>query len=698
MSKDKYPAVKAFIEETKALEKTTMTMQDIYEMTMNRHVKKTAYIYFDEVGKPKKCTYDDWRNRIFKTASKLSKALSSIPHGAVIGLKLKNSRSWGVFFWAILMTGHQPLLLDARLAKPNTDNLLKQAKAAAIITNVEDEYCVPHYRSNDIFNLPSDYSFAPDWANHVIFCSSGTTGEAKMMIYSGKNLCAQILASLSIPEETINLMYPGNIRILAMLPFHHIFGFVAVFLWFSFYGKTIVYPSSNSTADLLYASKRGKVTHLFSVPLFWDGLAQSVTRQAIMQGGQKEDLFSRLVAYNDNKISKKEAGLASRKIVLRLFQKKVLGTHIRFAISGVGFLSPKTSAIINGLGYPLCDGFGMTEVGVTSVEMSPRVEQRLKSSIGRPFYGVEYKIGEEGKTIDANGMVSGQLYVKSPITHTKEIIGGVITPTQTKDDYFPTGDIACVDSAGNYFLKGRIKDTIILSNGENVFPDEIEYYFKDVKHTTNVVCLGAKFPGDEEEKITLVCEIENTIDQAGIDKIYSDIKAINATLPNEKKVQKVLIDKRPLPLSGSMKVKRFELKKAIAAGSDDFLDNEESKKIVVSFEGYDDDVVQIAVTRVIKVFAAVLLLPEIKINPNSIWTSDLGGDSMSYVDMVAKMNAEFGVTIPQELYGMIYTPNAFAKEILDLLSSQGRLGELKDLSQGKKGRKHTPTKAKTKEK
>ena len=94
MSKDKYPAVKAFIEETKALEKTTMTMQDIYEMTMNRHAKKTAYIYFDEVGKPKKCTYDDWRNRIFKTASKLSKALSSIPHGAVIGLKLKNSRSW----------------------------------------------------------------------------------------------------------------------------------------------------------------------------------------------------------------------------------------------------------------------------------------------------------------------------------------------------------------------------------------------------------------------------------------------------------------------------------------------------------------------------------------------------------------------------------------------------------------------------
>ncbi len=698
MKKDKYPSVKAFIEQTRALENTTMTMQDIYEMTMNRHAKKTAYIYFDEVGKPKKCTYDDFRNRVFKTASKLSKVLSNIPHGAVIALKLKNSRSWGVFFWAILMTGHQPLLLDARLAKPNTDNLLSQAQAAAIITNVEDEYVVPHYRSNEIFNLPSDYSFSPDWANHVIFCSSGTTGEAKMMIYSGKNLCAQILASLSIPESTLDLMYPGEIRILAMLPFHHIFGFVAVFLWFSFYGKTIVYPSSSSTSDLLYAAKKGKVTHLFSVPLFWDGLAQSVTRQAIMQGGQKADLFSRLVAYNDNKISKKEAGFASKKFILHAFQKKVLGTHIRFAISGGGFLSPKTSAAINGLGYPLYDGFGMTEVGVTSVEMSPRVEQRMKSSIGKPFYGVEYKIGEEGKSVDANGMVSGQLYVKSPITHAKEIVGGVTRTTLTEDGYFPTGDIACVDSAGNYFLKGRIKDTIILANGENVFPDEIEYYFKDVKHLTNAVCLGAKIPGEDEEKIVLVCEIENTIDQAGIDKIYSDIKSINATLPSEKKVQKVLIDKRPLPLSGSMKVKRFELKKAIEAGSEDFLDNDQNNKIVVSFEGYEDEDVSKVLQRVIKVFASVLLLPEIKIGANSIWTSDLGGDSMSYIDMVSKLNQEFSVEIPQELYGVIGTPNAFAKEILDLLSQNGRLGELGGPSKGKKAKKRPSKTGKSKEK
>ena len=698
MKKDKYAAVKAFLEASKALESTTMTMQDIYEATMSRCPKKTAYIYFDESGKPRKKTYDDFQNRVFTTASKLSRLLSGVPHGAIVGLKLKNSPSWGVFFWAILMTGHQPLLLDAKLAKFNTDNLLKQAQAACLITNEEEEFAVPHYRSNEVYNQASDYAFSPDWANHVIFCSSGTTGDAKMMVFSGKNLCAQIEACRSIPENTLDLMYPSEIRILAMLPFHHIFGFVAVFLWYSYFGKAIVYPSSMSTSDLLYAAKKGKVTHLYSVPLFWDGVAQTLTRQIASLSGTKADLFARLIAYNNHKISKKEAGIASRKFILKAFQKKVLGSSLRYGISGGGFLSPKTAAVINGLGYPLYNGFGMTEIGVTSVEMSPRVEQRLRSSIGKPFYGVEYKIGEQGKTIDESGQVSGQLYVRSPIIHEKEIVGGVRQSTKTEDGFFPTGDIASVDTAGNYFIKGRIKDTIILANGENVYPDEIEYYFKDVKHLTNAVCLGAKLPGENEEKIVLVCEIDNAVGQEEIKKIYEDIKSINATLPSEKKIQKILIDTRPLPLSGSMKVKRFELRKAIEKGSEDFLDNEREKKVEVSFEGYTEEQVQFVLGKVTKVFSKVLLLPEIKIGPNAIWTTDLGGDSMSYVDMVGKLNEEFKIEIPQEVYGVIGTANGFSKEILDLLKAKGALDSATDKKKQRKPRQKGKKALKEKEK
>lgn len=693
MKKDNYEAVRSFMKATASLGETSMKMEDIYFATMRRDPTATAYIYFDESGKAKKRTYDDFQNLVFKTASKLSRLLSDTPHGTVVGLKLKNSYRWGVFFYAILMSGHRPLLIDARLAKANTDNLLKQAGAKALIANDEEEFCVPHFRINDVLNQEADYSFEPDWADHVIFCSSGTTGEAKMMIYNGRNLCHQIMASLDMPESTVDLMYPSkDLRILAMLPFHHIFGFVAVFLWYTFYGKTLVYPSSLATTDLLYAAKKGKVTHLYSVPLFWDGVAQTLTRQVSLMGPSTADLFAKMIAYNNHKISKKEAGVSSRKFITKKFQNKVLGKHIRYAISGGGFLSPKTSSIINGLGYPLYNGFGMTEVGVTSVEMSPRVEQRLKGSIGKPLFGVEYKIGGDKVSKDENGLLTGELFVRSPYVHEKEIVGGKIVKTKTEDGFFPTGDIAYCDASGSYFLKGRIKDTIILSNGENVFPDEIEYYFKDVKHLVNVACLGATLPGEAEEKITLVCEVDNSVDEAMIEKILADIESINASLPSEKKVQTVLIDRRPLPMSGSMKVKRFQIKEAIEKGSKDFIDPRGEKKKEINFEGYDPKEVEEVCKKVTKVFSKVLLLPEFKIEPDAIWNTDLGGDSMSYIDMVAKLDEEFQIKIPEDLYGILGSVNDFAKEVLDLLEEKA------PKKNSKKSNKKSPKKGKSSKK
>ncbi len=646
---------------------TSMKMEDIYRLMMERDPNAEAYIYFDETGKAKKKTYEDFANRVFTTSSKLARLLSGIAPGTVVGIKLKNSPRWGIVFWALLMCGHNPLLIDAKLPKENADNLLRQAKAKALICNDEEEFSVPRYRINEIWNQDPDYEFNPDWADHVIFCSSGTTGDAKMMVYNGKNICYQILEAIEMGKETPDIMYPDRIRNLAMLPFHHIFGFVAVFLWYSFYGRTIVYPSSQATSDLLYAVRKGKVTHLYSVPLFWDAIAQNVTRTTSQLPPAKADIFAKMCAYNTHKISKKEAGFAASGVVKSKFQKKLLGKHIRYCISGGGFLSPHTLSLINGLGYPLYNGFGMTEVGVTSVELSPRVEQRLKGSIGKPLYGVEYKIGgNKIETSAETGMPSGELLVKSSTIHQREIIGGTFKYTALDDGYFHTGDIATYDSHGNWYIKGRIKDTIILSNGENVFPDEIEYYFKGIKHINNVACLGAKRPGATEEKITLVCEVDNSVGEEEIKKIYEDIKSINATLPSEKKVQDVLIDKRPLPLSGSMKVKRFMIKKAIEEGSSDFLDVAAPKVATVSFEGYDKDEVEKTIKKVTKIFSKVLALPEFKIAPEAIWNVDLGGDSMSYIEMVQDLDKEFGVSIPEEQYGVLANVNDFAKQILDL--------------------------------
>ncbi|MDY2913763.1 MAG: AMP-binding protein [Candidatus Enteromonas sp.] len=668
--------VAEFIGATKTFGENAKTMEDIYRAIVTRDPEAYAYIHFDDNGKAKKKTYEHFRDEVFKLASKLSVAFSSLPPEAIIAIKLKNSPRWPMVFWAILMNHRIPLLLDARLPKENADNILSQASAKGVICEDDTEFICPTFRLSDVMNSEPDYTFQPDWADSCIFCSSGTTGPAKLMIYHGHNFVAQIVASLNIPGRSVDLMYPGKLNVLAMLPYHHVFGFMVVYLWFNFYGACVVYPNSMATSDLLHACQEGECTHVFSVPMFWDGVAQAVKRLVAGMKPSRRDLFSKLIAYHTHKISKKEAGGGASKMVLRIFQKKTLGKHIRFCISGGGFLSPKTASVINGLGFPLYNGFGMTEVGITSVEQSIRVEQRLKCSIGKPFYGIDYLIKKTNPESD-----SGELWIRSPIIHEEEIINGVRRKTELDENgFFPTGDIATVDLNGNYFLKGRIKDTIILSNGENVFPDEIEYYFKDVKNLNNVVCLGAVHPGDSEEKITLVCEVDNSVSEERIAQIYSDIKAINQTLPSEKKVQVILIDKRPLPVSGSMKVKRFAIRKAIQEGSKDFYNAEAPKVEVVSFDGYDPEMVASTIKGVKGVFSRILSLPDYKIDNDAIWNNDLGGDSMSYIELCQDLNDEFDVDIPQELWGKLGSVNDFTKEILDLLVAKG-------VSASKKGKK-----------
>jgi len=657
--------VESFLHENEKLLKTSQSFRDIYQLSMARNPDALAILRFDDTGKAEKYTYARYKNLVFATASKLSGVLDGKARpGSVVALKLQNSIWWPVFFWAILMSGHTPLLINAGLPVANANNLITQSHAQAIITNDEHDFCVPSYRVNDIVNQMTDYSFVPDWADHVIFCSSGTTGAAKLAVYNGKNMVAQILASHEMGKETMDIMYPENdLRIFCMLPFHHIFGFVAVLLWYTFYGKTLVFPASNAIGDTLYAARKGKVTHFYSVPLFWDSLATSLTRQMANKGPKYTQILDKMVAFNTRKIDKAEAGRGASKTIKKAIQKKLIGTHIRFCISGGGYLSPKTASLINGIGYPLYNGFGMTEVGVTSVELSPYVEQRLKGSIGKPLYGVSYKIRPLENGDDSS---IGELMVKSNITHIREYVGGILVKTKLDPDgYFATGDVASRDALGNYYIRSRLKDTIILANGENVYPDEIEDYFKGIKHVKNICVLGAKPKGEKEEMVCLVIEVDNSAKPEDLPILKSDIKAVNDGLPSEKKIKKVFLCKNPLPISNAMKVRRVTVRESLANGDPTYMDFEKKKK-KISFEGYDKKEVQAVQAKVIKAFSKTLLLPEFKIDGDDDWGADLSGDSMSYVEMVQNLEQQFRVKIPTEQFGVLMTANDFTKEILDL--------------------------------
>lgn len=650
-----YEKVKSFLASAQDLLNTDKQMKDVFA-SLKRNEKCIAVEFINDRGKIKNYKYKKLISNAIAYGSIIDHLTNGLKKGEPVVLKAANSPRWIETFWAILMAGYKPLLIDARTNKDNTINLINQSGAVAIVTDDMHPYPVKKIGIEDLYPEDAIEGFAPQWENEVIFCSSGTTGDVKLMIFNGENIVNQICASLEMSETTKDIMYPakmGKLKILCMIPFHHIFGFVAVFLWYTFYGKTLVFPASNTPSDLLYICQKTKITHVYSVPLLWDSLAKQLTRKMAMAGPDREKLLNDMIAYNIGKLDKKAAGLAASGIARNKVQKALLGNKVRYCISGGGFLSTETLTTINGIGYPLYNGYGMTELGVTSVELSPNVDDRLLASIGKPLHGVSYKILE-----------NGELAVKSPITHIREIIGGKVKgPETTEDGYFKTGDIAECDASGRYYLRGRIKDIIVNADGENIFPDELEIYFKDLPHVNHLSVLGVAKKNSKDENVALVLEMDNQVTDEDLANIKAEVEKIK--LPHGVKINCIYLSKGKLPLANNMKVKRFVIKKAIEAGDGQYLPIDK-KDEVETFAGFDEKTIKEIVEPMREIFSRVLILPKFKIADDAHWINDLGGDSMSYVELIRDVQDTFGVTFKEESLGQMACINDFVIEVVKL--------------------------------
>ncbi len=647
-------AVSLFLAEASQLLNTSRQFSDIYRQIIVNNKKNIYAEYFNLNNKIKHYKYAKMDQNVKRFASYLNGKIKGETNSRII-LKMANSPAWGEVFWATLMSGFVPVLIDAKTPRDNVENLAKQAKAIALISDDNHEYSLNKIRLDNILQSSNDGHVSNKWANEVIFSSSGTTGDAKLMVFNGENFVHQICCSLDMGKESLDIMYPkkyGKLKILAMIPFHHIFGFVAVFLWYTFYGKTLVFPKSNTPSDILLICQKVGITHVYSVPLFWDSLALSVTRKFALQSEDKQKLLEKMIAYSLKELEFKDAGLAANPIVTDKVKKMLLGNKVKYCISGGGYLSAETLRTINGLGYPLYNGYGMTEIGVTSVELSQDVKHRLLGQIGHPLHDVEYKINE-----------NGELLVKSPTIHIREIIGGVEKDTLLDNGYFHTGDIVSEGEEG-YLIKGRMKDVIINANGENIFPDELEMYFRGLPLITNLSVLGTVSKDKAlHEDITLVLELDDKATEEGIKELEASIKAIK--LPHDAKIDNIYLAKNKLPIANNMKVKRFVIKKEIENGSSQFvLIN--AKKVSPKTRKLSEDAIKNILPVVRQLFSKVLVLPTFKIDDEDHWINDLGGDSMNYVELVQEIDHEFGIEIEEEKYGVLTCVNDFVEEIARL--------------------------------
>ena len=341
--------------------------------------------------------------------------------------------------------------------------------------------------------------------------------------------------------------------------------------------------------------------------------------------------------FNNEKISATEAGIATTSFFQNIVKGKILGKEIRYCIAGGSTLSKETLETLNGIGYPLYNGYGMTEIGITSVELSPKVTQRNRGSIGKALSNIEYKIEDK------------ELLVKSKQIHSYRFVNGEKIPADLDSNgFFHTGDIAEIDGNGYVFIHGKIKDVIITSNGENIYPEEIENNFKDLPYVNNLAVI------ENNKKVTLVLELTKRLEQEEIKELEKEIVRANDSLPTSMRVESTILSLESIPLNASLKIKRFELKDRLTSNPEQFIALSRNENI--SYEGINEEELNPIIDEVMSIFSETSGIEKEKITRSSHYIMDLGGDSFTYMSMLSEVESKFNAPIPTEIIGKINTP------------------------------------------
>ncbi|WP_139905121.1 aminotransferase class I/II-fold pyridoxal phosphate-dependent enzyme [Clostridium thermarum] len=619
-----------------ALKKSSMDFKSIFEIMMSNQGAACEFIEEDKIIK---WTYTDYKNKIYKTAGKLEKLTSEINKGSYIALKMANSPWWPIMFWAILMTGYKPLLIDASLNDEMTSYLVKQADAKMIITEkIEAD--------------EEDTDFKPNWDKEFALCTSGTTSSSKVYYYTGESVCYQVCNTERFIIESERIAPKPGDKILAFLPLHHIFGFMASYIWYCFHGATLVYIKDRSPETILQACRKHGVTHITTVPLLPNNIAKSVLRKVEQASFGKQLLFKTMLNTSIllQRINAK-FGLSVAQKMFKSALNNLMGPQIKCIISGGSHIPYETLKLINGIGYYLTSGFGMTEVGITSCESSESLSKRLNGSVGTALEYVEYKV--EGKDN------VGELFVRGKAIHSGRLIDGKHIPAELDEQgWFSTGDIGRI-KGDRLWIEGRVKDIIVNESGENVYPDELEDYFDKLPFHNQLSVLGTK-KDENYEYITLVLSMQKSmLTEENYDKLRNSINRINGTLPVMKRVNKAYLTSDPLPVVNGIKVKRGQLKKFIENKEINLVEldlkgngfevMEASKKTMKIEERYKKDFENIK-DEIRKAFSEVLHLSEESVKDDAHFIDDLGGDSLSSISLLVKVEEKFNIVIPDSEY------------------------------------------------
>ncbi len=595
---------------------------------------------FNDGFRIKRRTYNETKKLVEDAADSLYERIGATH--TYVGLEMENSPLWAVAFWAILKSGNRPYLINCRHPKRLAQSIIDSLGIKYIISDTQGELSGEYILVSD---LKGGRNKAPDsvFENELALSTSATTLKEVVCFYTGQEISQQILCYEDILKKAPSMAdhYNGSLKQLAFLPFYHIFGLMAVYFWFAFFGRTFVFLRDYSPETILKTVKRHGVTHIFAVPMLWHTIEKQLDKKVSKMGENKKAKLESAMKFTtalQNLFPRFGAYVARN--LLSEATDSIFGKSVRFCISGGSYLRPSAQYTINALGYPLYNGYGMSEIGITSVELRKRPKYKNLNSIGHPMSSVEYKL-------DGEGILS----VKGSSVCKKMMIDGILCEN---GEWFCTGDIMeCID--GYYFIKGRKGDCVIGDSGENINPDTVESIF-DLRDCNSFCVLGL---GEKSsERLSLVASISPYLSNERLEAIKNEAYKTNESLPIVSQIKDFYFTFEPLSPPTAVKVGRAYLKRAVDMGDVTLIPFSEMKAESVSANAASP-----LEERIREIVCEVLSLPKEKVDLDTHILSDLSATSLQYFSIISNIAEEFNISHYNDKDNFRYTVRSMAEYI-----------------------------------
>jgi long-chain acyl-CoA synthetase len=547
------------------------TLPEIFKITASRYPHRACFTVFE----PDRVSLNYTETLAFIEALARWLHNEGISRGDRVAVTGKNSPEWAIAYLGILFAGAVVVPIDYQLKTEEIDLLIKTSEAKMLFVDEEKH---EHYIKNPgkltkvislkkgvgkyIYELDgpkaapqADIEQPAEHDPAAILFTSGTMGNPKGVMLTHQNLVSDCFLAQGTPL----LIYHTDV-FYAILPLHHAYTMLAVFIETISVGSELVFGKRMVTTQILKELKDGRITMLLGVPMLFNKVLAGIIRGLKAKGPVVYALILFLMGISGliKKIFKVNPG---KKMFGFILEKASLNS-VRICICGGGPLAPSVFKKYNQLGIDFVQGYGLTETSPI-ITINP-VEHYKETSVGRPCPRADIKILNPDERGIGEIIVKGPMVMKGYYNMPEETAASF-----TADGYLKTGDLGYMDSENYLYLTGRERNMIVTEGGKNVYPEEIENEFQLFEEIEQILVRG--YTPDKKTKSENIEALvypnpdfkdENDVTpsaeqmKARIDKIIS---TVNERLLPYQRIEKTTILDKQMEMTTTKKIKRGDL-------------------------------------------------------------------------------------------------------------------------------------------